>query len=38
LFDRVEGASEELRHLLAQRCPHLLHKLEPTRLRVPRAV
>jgi len=32
LFDHVEGASEELRRLVAQRCPDLLHKLEPMRL------
>jgi len=37
LFDRVEGASEGLRQLVAQRCPHLLHKLEPVRMLIARA-
>ena len=32
LFDRVEGASDELRQIVAQRCPHLLHKLQASRL------
>jgi hypothetical protein len=37
LFDRVEGASEGVRQLVAQRCPSLLHKLQPVRLSIPRA-
>jgi hypothetical protein len=32
LFDHVEGASEELRRLVAQRRPSLLHKLQRSRL------
>lgn len=32
LFDRVEGVSAELRQIVAQRCPHLLHKLQTSRL------
>jgi hypothetical protein len=28
LFDRIEGASEGLRHLVAQRCPDLLFKVQ----------
>jgi hypothetical protein len=37
LFDRVEGTSEGLRQLVAQRCPHLLHKLQPVRSLIAKA-
>ena len=30
IFDRIEGASEELRQAVAQRFPDLLHKMQPT--------
>jgi hypothetical protein len=37
LFDHVEGASEEVRQLVAQRCPRFLHKLQPVRLPIAKA-
>jgi hypothetical protein len=37
LFDHIDGASEELRQLVAQRCPRLLHKLQPVRLPIAKA-
>lgn len=30
LFDRIEGAGDELRELVALRCPDLLSKLQPS--------
>lgn len=29
IFDRIEGASEELRQVVARRCPELLYKMQP---------